>query len=478
MDRKPAEQSFKQEESLVTCQTTQGAEIRGTLLRISRHLAVFEIYNAQLVLRLSEVLKDFRVLVAGRPSYLGDAVLSSVVHTGTMLVCEVTLQDAWIEAESFASLTDREHLRAGFEDFMRQWEKSYRIDPQYKLLVADMHSYLSDMRLWLDQVELGVRAAPSGDRSQLEREIVSELAKPVVPAMNSLFQKFETLVEAIPAEDRPAHHSYIKKHIHPLVLCSPFAYRTFHKPLGYAGDYEMVNMLLRDPQEGGSIFAKVLNTWFIGQPPAEAHRNRIQYLTQKLVLETTRVRNEGRDARIYNLGCGPAQEIQDFLSNQEISDWAQFVLLDFNDETLQHAQGVIEGVKKRYQRRTPIQWVKKSVVQLLKAGAKVQTSSLENKHDFIYCAGLFDYLPDRVCKDLMNIFYAMLAPGGLLLTTNVDTSNPIRHMLDFVLEWRLIYRNGRQMLSLKPDDVPPENVAVSSDSTGVNVFLEVRRPPL
>lgn len=478
MDRKPAEQILKDNESLITCQATQGTEVRGTLLRITRHLAVFEIYNTQLVLRLSEVLTDFRVLLCGRPAYFGRAVLSSVVHTGTVLVCEATLEDAWIDADGYSALTDREHLRAGFEDFMRQWENTYRVVPEYKLLVADMHTYLSDMRLWLDQVELAVRAAPSGDRLQLERDAVAELSRPVVPAMNSLFEKFETLVESIPKDQRPAHHSYIKRHIHPLVLCSPFAYRTFHKPLGYAGDYEMVNMLLRDPQEGSSIFAKILNVWFIGQPPAEAHRNRIRYLTQKLVEETARARAEGRTARIYNLGCGPAQEVQDFFANQELADWAQFVLLDFNDETLQHAQGVIEGVKRRYQRRTPIQWVKKSVVQLLKAGAKVQTSSQENKHDFIYCAGLFDYLPDRVCKDLMNIFYAMLAPGGLLVTTNVDTSNPIRHMLDYVLEWRLIYRSGRQMLSLKPDDVPPENVSVCSDSTGVNVFLEVRKPAL
>ena len=46
--------------------------------------------------------------------------------------------------------------------------------------------------------------------------------------------------------------------------------------------------------------------------------------------------------------------------------------------------------KKKQQRRTPVQWVKKSVVQLLKSGAKVQTSSLENKHDFVYDNGVFN----------------------------------------------------------------------------------------
>ncbi len=476
MDRKTAEQVLEERESLVTCQNTQGLELRAMLLHISRFIACFEIYNPQLVLRVSEVLSEFRVLVNGRPVYLGRAVVASIVHTGTLLVCEASLEDAWIDADAFTALADRDQLRAGFDTFMRQWEKTYRVVPEYKLLVADMHSYLTDMRLWLDQVELGVRSAPGGDRSKLERDIVAELSKPVVSALNALFEKFETLVEALPKDVRPAHHSYIKRHIHPLVLCSPFAYRTFHKPLGYAGDYEMVNMILRDPQEGSSIFAKVLNVWFIDQPPAEAHRNRIRYLTQKLVEETVRVKNEGRRARIYNLGCGPAGEIQDFFAH-EISDCAQFLLLDFNDETLQHGQSVVEAARQRYHRRTPIQWVKKSVVQVLKGGGKVQTNSLENKHDFLYCAGLFDYLPDRVCKDLMNIFYGMLAPGGLLVTTNVDTSNPIRHMLDFVLEWHLIYRTGPEMRALKPDQAPPDNVTVCSDPTGVNVFLEIRKPP-
>src|SRR4051794_13567428 len=209
MNQKSAEGVTEDRESLVTCKNTQGEEIRATLLRISRHLVAFEIYNTQLVLRLSEVLSEFRVLVDGQPAYLGRAVVSGVVQTGTVIVCEASLEDAWIDGAGFASLSDRDNLRNAFEVFMRQWEKSYRIVPEFKVLVADMHSYLSDMRLWLDQVELGVRSAPSGDRLQLERDIVSELAKPVVPAMNSLFEKFEALVETVPMEQRPAHHSYI-----------------------------------------------------------------------------------------------------------------------------------------------------------------------------------------------------------------------------------------------------------------------------
>jgi extracellular factor (EF) 3-hydroxypalmitic acid methyl ester biosynthesis protein len=74
------------------------------------------------------------------------------------------------------------------------------------------------------------------------------------------------------------------------------------------------------------------------------------------------------------------------------------------------------------------------------------------------------------------MFYEMLAPGGLLLVTNVDPSNPIRHWLGYILEWHLIYRDGRQMLALRPDAASVDDTRVRSDITGVNVFLEVRRP--
>jgi extracellular factor (EF) 3-hydroxypalmitic acid methyl ester biosynthesis protein len=85
-------------------------------------------------------------------------------------------------------------------------------------------------------------------------------------------------------------------------------------------------------------------------------------------------------------------------------------------------------------------------------------------------------MSERICKKLMNIFYQMLAPGGLLLATNVDAAKPFRHSMEYLLEWHLICRNRRQLLELIPDGAPPECASVFSDATGVNVFIEVRKP--
>jgi hypothetical protein len=75
----------------------------------------------------------------------------------------------------------------------------------------------------------------------------------------------------------------------------------------------------------------------------------------------------------------------------------------------------------------------------------------------------------------MNIFYDWLAPGGLIAATNVVNCKPFRHMLEFVLDWNLIYRSQKQGLALAPDRVAPEDISLRRDPTAVNLFIEVRK---
>jgi extracellular factor (EF) 3-hydroxypalmitic acid methyl ester biosynthesis protein len=183
----------------------------------------------------------------------------------------------------------------------------------------------------------------------------------------------------------------------------------------------------------------------------------------------------GKPMRVLNLGCGPAREIQEFLMHHDACEFAQFTLLDFNDETIAHTGKVLDDTKRQYSRRTAIKIQKKSVHHVLREGTKLAVGA-EGNYDYIYCAGLFDYLSDRTCKQLMNIFYDWLVPGGLLIATNVDDCKPFRHMLEFVLDWHLIYRNTRKAATLIPDRAPADTVRVLKDSTTVNVFIEVRKP--
>jgi len=76
----------------------------------------------------------------------------------------------------------------------------------------------------------------------------------------------------------------------------------------------------------------------------------------------------------------------------------------------------------------------------------------------------------------MDVFYGMLAPGGLLLATNVDV-HPSRNEMEYFLEWHLVHRNSNEMMKLAPEQADREQMKLTRDPTGVNIFLEVRKNP-
>src|ERR671926_1402040 len=91
-------------DSIIVCRTSQGYEVRATPLRITRHVAAFEVYNPYSILQLSEVLNDFQIIVNERLIYSGRAVVSNLVNTGILIVCEATLDEAWLDVDLFSPI--------------------------------------------------------------------------------------------------------------------------------------------------------------------------------------------------------------------------------------------------------------------------------------------------------------------------------------------------------------------------------------
>lgn len=460
----------------VSGKSTEGAGVQAGLVHLTRHHAVLEVYDLGTVLRVSQALTDFQITRGATPIYAGRAVVASLIQQGDRLVCDLKLAEEGFKLGAAAPTQTTDLTRAGFSTLLGQWQQVYRIKPEFKVVVADLQLFLMDLRLWLEEWErehlVGIHPGTNGSSASHVRELCDAM----VPAFNALHERFEEIGRGIEPELRPAHEGFTKRLLHPLTLCSPFAHRTFHKPLGYAGDYEMVNMMLREPLEGGSLYAKALNGWFLEQWPARAHRNRVAYLAEKLREEALRARRRKRRLQVLNLGCGPAQEVLQFLAADDLCDQADLTLLDFNHETVEHTGRSVEEYRRRFQRGTRVKVSRKSVHQLLKEGLQLAAPATRPQFDFIYCAGLFDYLTDRTCNQIVNIFHDWLAPEGLLVVTNVADYRPFRFMLEFLLDWNLIYRDVQPDSALIPNQARPENCRILRDPTGVNVLVEVRKP--
>ena len=104
--------------------------------------------------------------------------------------------------------------------------------------------------------------------------------------------------------------------------------------------------------------------------------------------------------------------MQRFLEQREFAGQAEFTLIDFNQETIEHARATLEELKRKHRRETSVQVIKKSVNQILKESGRTVQGGATAHYDLVYCAGLFDYLSDQTCRLLSTVLFNWVAPGG------------------------------------------------------------------
>ncbi|WP_439519488.1 class I SAM-dependent methyltransferase [Hydrogenophaga sp.] len=457
---------------VVTFRNSQGDSARGTLTSLQRRSLVMEIYNPYSIVQVSEVLNELTIRSGERNIYKGKAVVVSLLNTGLMAVISVTLIDEWNDLGGIGH--DARTVSEAVGRFIQDWESRYQVGQAYQVVVNEMRSYFSEVTRWLDQADI-TAGLPRDAQGRVRDDIFFEIGRPLLEKGRDYLLRFEVEASRVEPEFEPVHRAFAQAAIHPLVLRAPFVYRTFAKPLGYAGDYQMVNQILGNPREGPSTYFELVNYMFLQAGVAQAHRNRVDILHTRLQELVGEAHAAGRPLRVLNVGCGPAVELQRLVAGPQDLGQMEVVLMDFSEETLQYARERIDEVARVAGHCPPrVELRHESVHQLLKRSARDEAVAPHEQFDYIYCAGLFDYLADKACARLIGYFDSRLKPGGSLLVTNVHSYNPERYWMEHFMEWYLIYRNEEGIARLFPSNLV--QMRTYTDATNINLFAEARKP--
>lgn len=456
----------------VSFRNSQGDAARGTLTSVQRRALVMEIYNPYSIVQVSEVLSDLTIRSGDLALYKGKAVVVGLLNTGLMAVVSVALTDEWSDLNVVVH-GDLQQVRHEARRFVQDWQERFKVRDSYQVAISEFRAFLAETSRWVDQADL-VASLPKASDGRLAEDVFEAMAEPLMVKGKEFLIRLEAEAASLPEEDAPLHRAFAQAALHPLLLRAPFVWRTFAKPLGYAGDYEMVNQILGDPRQGSSTYFQIVNAMFLRAAVAQAHRNRIDLLVAFLGKALDRAEREGRPLRVLNVGCGPAVEVQRLLAAGRDLSRLHFTLVDFSRETLDYTRSRIEEASRAHGRSVSVECVQESVHDLLKRPARQAPSQAGEGYDVVYCAGLFDYLSDKVCNRLMRYFLFRCNPGARLLVTNVHADNPERFGMEHLLEWHLIYRNDEQLRAMIPEVQGP--VKVYTDVTGVNLFAEFGAP--
>ena len=246
-----------------------------------------------------------------------------------------------------------------------------------------------------------------------------------------------------------------------LVHQDPYSRRAFEKPRGYAGDAVMLDYIY----DGQYTYdtSQIGRTVFEGTTRTSNGKSVLER-RNLLAAEIDKLLSAKPQSVVASLAAGHLREA-DLCDKERAQQIEKWIAIDQDPQSLQH-------IEKRYS-GWPIACIQGSVVDLLRG--RLDLSEV----DFFYSAGLFDYLSDRLACKTVSKMFEHLAPGGSLMISNFTPESAGRDFMDAFMDWRLVYRDKKQMLDLV-NALPQQDVTdcnLFADSGGNILYLKLRKSP-
>jgi extracellular factor (EF) 3-hydroxypalmitic acid methyl ester biosynthesis protein len=447
------------------------------LFDVSQNGIAFE-WTSDRQLELGSEIEKLVLQFDDHEAYSGLARVSSVRRIGSATVVGVSLIDTLMNIEDVLHLRDVKAWVAGTSsDKLRADEGPWKVAgyDKFKSLVADLRLFLEDGQQQLNELEASLPSHISqGEQESPARDALIErvrngFSSDIVRASIEI----DAAARGAKGRDVASLREFSQRHLHGLLMQSPWMHRARHKPLGYPGDYEVMNGLYGRHFVGATLFAKAVNLAFVSMPAAEAVRTRKDLIKGELS-KALDLASPTRQVRVLSIAAGPAQEVYELLQERpEIAGPVEIVLFEQDRRALTYAYARLNRVvSQRWRGRVKIVLLHDSIKRLL-LGTTVFTESGE--YDMVYASGLCDYLQRNTWIRLCRTLYDTVAPQGTLYVGNMAPDNPTRWVMEMHLEWNLVHRERAELLELSHVAAPQAQLRICEEQSGINPFVALTR---
>jgi hypothetical protein len=349
-------------------------------------------------------------------------------------------------------------------------ETAQLVSKDYRAFCSDVLNVLRSYRAVLDEnIDLSRQFAHNFDGDGAYEACL----EPMLKHWRSLWRTGNDLARAVEhkAEALAASKEFTEIVLTPELRQGAIWDRSYAKPLGYPGDFEVMNQVYDWERRGNDVYQMLMHR--IGLEVAECIKTRME-VVQSVITKLVREKGADRTARIMSLGSGPAREVELFLAGSHSAHArAEFTLIDQEQAALRYAFERTYPHVVRLKDYARVRCLNMSFTEILKSGEGFEAVPPQ---DLIYSVGLLDYLVDRRATRLAHSLYNTLARGGLLIIGNMnDTELSNLWPMEFITDWTLHYRSEAQMLAWTKG-LQPAEAWTELDPTGRVRLLFVRKP--
>ena len=195
-------------------------------------------------------------------------------------------------------------------------EASQLVPREYRVFCADLLKLLGSYRDLLDENLILAR--------QFQRDFDLDGAYEACEARlvqhwRSLWRTGNDLVRGVMGDREilEATKAFTEVVVTPQMRAGAIWDRSYAKPLGYPGDFEIMNQVYDWERKGANVYQML--THRLGLEVAECIKTRME-VVRATIAKVIQEKGQARAARILSLGSGPAREVEQFLSGASLND--------------------------------------------------------------------------------------------------------------------------------------------------------------
>lgn len=413
----------------------------------------------------------------GYEAFRGEALVGSVREQDSGSVVGVSFGDYLLDVEEVLQLRSVQRWTAS-RAFSRVPGHRWRVEghDRYRALVAELRIFFEDARIQLDALEARLPwHVLHGGENPAREALVNELRAGFAADALRLSEEIDAAVREVPdGYASVAAKEWSRRHLDEFLMESPGCHRARHKPFGYPGDYEVMNFMYGDPFVGSTLFARAVQLAFNHTRAAKAVRARKDLVRAEVAaLVAVRAASQ-KPVRILSIAAGPAQELVELFDGwEDLPVPVEVVLFEQDKNALAHAWRRLQAQGRSHMpRKVRATFLHDSIKRLLRDGAIFAPFG---GFDLVYCCGLYDYLARRTAVALTRHLARAAAPGGRVLIANM-VDHPTRWLMEFHLDWLLVYRTREELLGIGAEAVPGAQIRILEEWSRANPFVDITLP--
>lgn len=445
----------------------------------SRTGVCFALEDGSITFRIGDVIPDLCFLFFDKEVHKSPATIIHIEDIQeqdrviSIIGCNFTrcMDIASIQKEDKVS-----RLRYEFQDFIQFMAIDEDLNPQFVHLTADLYYVLSSFQEWMLEEEKKI----NNEDIEMRQTLIEILKVLSFRAMKEVLEKYDddlsrTIDSFNQSEEYCLYRESFQKRLNGFFMKSKLFARAYKKPLGYAGDFEMMNIIYRNDFEGSDVFSNVMNKIDCESPAAKAVRNSRLYIFNRCI-KTIRPFNPQETFKIVSIACGPSTEMYDLLAymiRENMSNRIEFIAMDQDRLALDDSRQRLDPLADKYS-NISVKYEKDNFKRMI-FGKEDENAIYFNAH-LVYTTGLFDYLSANACNRLIQELYRFLVPGGTLVIGNIGMFNPQKIKMEYGAESFLIHRSENDLKDLAKGIPEDADIFVEKEQEGIFLFLNIRKP--